>query len=164
MQRNNSTPRPILVKLLDSVRGHALHTWNFEGVGRITIGRASENDISVADPTVSRLHAEMLIKEGQWVLVSRGRYGTLVSGEQVDETVLDEFAIFQLGANGPSFQFSYSTETGANTATVQGFDPQDFQHLMINRQAAEQEVTEIVDSEAFRELQAQVRKLRDKSE
>lgn len=164
MQRNNSASRPILVKLLDSVRGHALHTWNFDGAGRITIGRASDNDISVADPTVSRLHAEMVIKEGQWVLVSRGRYGTLISGEQVEEAVLDEFAIFQLGANGPSFQFSCSTETGANTATVQGFDPQDFQHLLINKEQAEQEVTEIVDSEAFRELREQVRKLRDQTE
>jgi hypothetical protein len=63
----------------------------------VVIGRLSACDISIADPNVSRRHAEIQPRGENWVLVDLGSTnGTRVNGVRVDEHVLldgDEITI-----------------------------------------------------------------------
>jgi serine phosphatase RsbU (regulator of sigma subunit) len=61
-------------------------TYRHELVGRVTrIGRLSDNDVVVRDPTVSRHHASVEQRaDGDYILDAGGRWGTLVNGMPVD--------------------------------------------------------------------------------
>jgi pSer/pThr/pTyr-binding forkhead associated (FHA) protein len=58
---------PVVIDLLDSAQGHPLRTWSFNDRDKITLGRTPENDVSVADPYVSRSHAYLQVKDGGWL-------------------------------------------------------------------------------------------------
>ena len=65
---------------------HELHV-TFEGRGysfepgkTVAIGRSTDNDVVVADPTVSRRHLRLSWGADGWVLESLGRGGTFVQG------------------------------------------------------------------------------------
>lgn len=52
----------------------------------LSIGRARENDIRIAVPTVSRRHAEIVGDEDEWTFRDLGStHGSLVNGERVTE-------------------------------------------------------------------------------
>ena len=91
--------------LLDSSQGHPIQTWRFKDCHHLSIGRADDSDISLADPQISRMHVELTFDDGKWVLQSHGRNGTQVGGEMVTEVRLTDRTVFQLGPNGPSLQF-----------------------------------------------------------
>ncbi len=64
-----------------------------------TVGRGPGVDIQVADPTVSRLHAE-LVRRGPYVYVSDlglSRNGTLVNGRPVTRAVLGPHDVISFG-------------------------------------------------------------------
>jgi Nif-specific regulatory protein len=51
----------------------------------LVVGRASSNEISVADERASRRHAEIFFDAGHWILRDLGsRNGTLVDGSKID--------------------------------------------------------------------------------
>lgn len=152
---------PFTLKLLDSSRGHAIQTWNFSDCRRVTIGRAAENDISLADPQVSRVHVELLIRDGKWAIVSLGRNGTILDGVMINDELLTEHSIFQLGANGPSFQFSTVNESVSSLQTLNEIDPIALDFLMVDEGKLEEEVKNIADTEVFRDLQERARKMKD---
>jgi pSer/pThr/pTyr-binding forkhead associated (FHA) protein len=57
------------------------------GRGLVTLGRRPEADVSLPwDPEISRLHAEVLKRAGEWVIVDDGlsQNGTFVNGIAVD--------------------------------------------------------------------------------
>lgn len=65
---------------------------------RITIGRMDENDLVLADHTVSRLHAEIVKTESGWVVRDLGaRNGVSVNGARVRESVLSPGDVLTLG-------------------------------------------------------------------
>ncbi|PQO26122.1 hypothetical protein C5Y96_21985 [Blastopirellula marina] len=152
---------PFTLKLLDSSRGHAIQTWNFTDCRRVTIGRAAENDISLADPQVSRVHVELLLRDGNWAIVSLGRNGTVLDGMMINDELLSDHSIFQLGPNGPSFQFSTSSESVSSLQTLNEIDPIALDFLMVDESKLEEEVKNIADTEVFRELQERARKMKD---
>jgi hypothetical protein len=54
--------------------------------GRLTLGRSSTCELVFADDTVSRLHAELRIVDGRWILRDLGSSnGTWVNGRRVME-------------------------------------------------------------------------------
>ena len=62
------------------------------------IGRSASADLHFTMPDVSREHAEIIEREGEFVLRDRAsRYGTFVSGEQVSERVLKHGDRIRLG-------------------------------------------------------------------
>jgi sigma-B regulation protein RsbU (phosphoserine phosphatase) len=64
----------------------------------VTLGRRSDNDVSVADAGVSRLHAEILLERDQWRLKDSGsRFGTFVNGQRRDEHLLAHGDRIRLG-------------------------------------------------------------------
>ena len=52
--------------------------------GTVTIGRASDNDLTLASKSVSREHAAIVFHEGRWFVEDRGSFnGTFVNGARV---------------------------------------------------------------------------------
>jgi hypothetical protein len=55
----------------------------------VTIGRALDNDVVLDDTRVSRHHAQLRLRQGQYVLYDTGSSGgTYVNGERISEVVL----------------------------------------------------------------------------
>jgi len=65
--------------------GDASQVWTL-GQPRLTLGRASTNEIMVADPNASREHARLEERDGQWWLVDLGS----TNGTLVNETLIKE--------------------------------------------------------------------------
>jgi hypothetical protein len=81
----------------------------------ITFGRGDENDIVLATPSASRVHAELRLQGGGYVLRDRGSSnGTWVNGERVTERALQ--AGDQISIGDEVFRF----ETSDARLTVQG--------------------------------------------
>ena len=146
--------------LLDSAQGHAIQTWRFENRVRVSIGRAVDNDITLADTQVSRLHLELIYREGQWLLCSHGRNGTRIDGAPVTEVRLADRTVFQLGSSGPTFQFLTIKHSASGLATIDNIDPGALDFLVIDEQRKTEEVQRIAEGEAFRQLQEQARRFR----
>jgi hypothetical protein len=64
----------------------------------ITVGRASDNDVIVDDPMVSRHHCQLKLQHGAYGFVDLGsRNGSLVNGQQVQEVALGPGDVIQIG-------------------------------------------------------------------
>jgi hypothetical protein len=98
--------------------------------------------------------------DGKWVLHSHGRNGTTIDGASVAETRMRDGVIFQLGSGGPSFKFVTVSDEDSSMATIDNFDPSAFDFLEIDEQQKAEEVNQIVDTEAFRQLQERAKRLR----
>jgi len=146
--------------LLDSAQGHRIQTWRFKDRSQVTIGRDDDSDIALADTQVSRRHVEIVYRDTKWMLHSHGRNGTWIGGAMVAETSLTSGAIFQLGSGGPSFQFVNVNESLAPLATIDAIAPDALDFLAIDEARKAEEVRQIADGEAFRELLDQARRLK----
>jgi pSer/pThr/pTyr-binding forkhead associated (FHA) protein len=64
----------------------------------ITVGRASDNDVIVDDPMVSRHHCQLKLQHGAYGFVDLGsRNGSLVNAQHVQEVALGPGDIIQIG-------------------------------------------------------------------
>ena len=74
----------------------------------VRIGRASECELTLVDPNISRRHCEIRPKANRWALVDLGSTnGTLLNGAQVlSETVLNDGDIITLGDQNLRFEAS----------------------------------------------------------
>jgi pSer/pThr/pTyr-binding forkhead associated (FHA) protein len=163
MRQQQSESGNLTLHLLDSAQGHPIQTWHFKNRTRVSIGRAEENDISLADTQVSRLHVELTYEDGKWQLRSHGRNGTRIDGAPVSDAKLPDRVIFQLASNGPTFQFVTFSDSVSNRATIDNIDPAALDFLAIDEQRKAQEVEQIVESDAFRQLQQQARLLKQEN-
>ena len=65
---------------------------------RLLIGRHPACDVVVADPSVSRRHAQLTFRDGAWVLQDlASTNGTAVNGERVGRTALHSGDLVELG-------------------------------------------------------------------
>lgn len=75
---------------------------------RLTIGRGAENDISLsADEQVSRVHAELELIGGSWIIEDQGlsTNGTFVNDKRVNTRVrLDDRDLIGIGSTGLLFR------------------------------------------------------------
>jgi hypothetical protein len=70
----------------------------------ITIGRASDNDVIVDDPLVSRHHCQLKLQHGAYSLVDLGsRNGSAVNGQSVQEVALGPGDVIQVGNTSIEF-------------------------------------------------------------
>jgi predicted component of type VI protein secretion system len=160
MRRDPNEAGNVTLHLLDSAHGHAIQSWRFDDCCRIRIGRADDNDISLADKQVSRLHVELIYGDGKWTLYSHGRNGTRIDGAQVPEYRLKDRSIFQLGSTGPTFQFVTVNDSTTSTHTIDDIDPTALDFLVIDQQRQAEQVQQITDSDAFQHLQREARRLK----
>src|SRR5215469_10718363 len=56
----------------------------------VRIGRSSDNDVVVSDPTVSRQHALVVCGPDGWVFEGQGRAGTFLRGSAVSRLAVRE--------------------------------------------------------------------------
>ena len=83
---------------------------------RVNIGRTRDNDLRIVDPTVSRLHAMLTVRNGEAMLVdANSRNGMFVNGIQVRYARLDDGDLVTFG----TVRFRYrvgSVMTGGGSA------------------------------------------------
>jgi len=71
----------------------------------ITIGRASDNDVILDDPEVSRHHCQLKLQHGAYSLADLGsRNGSWVNGDQVTEMALGPGDRIRIGSTEIEFQ------------------------------------------------------------
>lgn len=74
-------PRTLLLRMVYGTPPDAV----FPLFGKLRVGRGSENEIVLADPSVSRVHATIEVREGDVTLRDAGSTnGTFVNGERVE--------------------------------------------------------------------------------
>jgi predicted component of type VI protein secretion system len=164
---NHLTPSAVgavAVHLLDSAQGVSLQTWRFSGRFSITIGRADDNDVVLADPHVSRTHVKLVEEDGAWTLHSIGRHGTLLNDRLVAQVVLTETVVFRLGAGGPMIRFEPQASDTHRSETIDGVSADMISFLQIDEARTQQEADQIAESELFRDLIEQSRQMKQPRE
>jgi len=74
---------------------------------RMTIGRASTNDIVLSDETVSGFHCSIEVRNDKFIINDNGSSNkTIVDGNPVTSCVLEEHAVVQLGRS--HFKIKYA--------------------------------------------------------
>jgi pSer/pThr/pTyr-binding forkhead associated (FHA) protein len=155
------TPNPartVVIDLLDSSFERTIKSWSFADRERITIGRADDQDVEVSDAYVSRTHAQLVIRNDEWVLVSVGRNGVLVENKPITELVMRGEAKFRLGASGPCLRFR--TTGKAESVQTICFDVVRMPVFNLDETKVEQEVEAIAGGDYFQSLQRRARDLR----
>jgi pSer/pThr/pTyr-binding forkhead associated (FHA) protein len=163
-QRARAGSGTIALHLLDSAQGHTLQSWRISDHSTVTIGRSDDNDIVIADPHVSRLHATLVHQDDGWTLVSLGRHGTLIDNRVISEAPLREGTLFRLGANGPILRFGLGELATSRSATLDNIDPEMLSMLNIDQERQRREVEQITENAVFKQLQAQLRGQKDQDE
>lgn len=147
------------MQLLDAALGRPVKTWKFAGRQEISIGRLPECDVEISDAYVSRLHAELKHRDGQWLLLSRGRSGVVVRNNPITELAIESDVTFQLGSAGPVLRFAVNHEDAACGRTLY-FEAEPPPAFALDTSKLQDDVGEITDGDYFRKLQAQVKRLR----
>src|SRR4029077_15416864 len=93
------------VQLLDPSSGRPIKSWVFNEQAQISIGRLAGQDVEIADPYVSRTHANLMYQEGKWILISLGTNGVLIANQFIKEHMLLTEQVFRLGLEGPTLLF-----------------------------------------------------------
>ncbi len=71
----------------------------------IGVGRASDNDVIVDDPLVSRHHCQLKLQHGAYGFADLGsRNGSFVNGQQVSEIALGPGDVIRIGSTDIEFQ------------------------------------------------------------
>lgn len=164
---NHLTPsavRIVAVHLLDSAQGVSLQTWRFSGRSSISIGRGDENDVVISDPHVSRTHVKLVEQDGAWTLHSSGRHGTLLNDRLITQAEFAETTVFRLGAGGPLLRFEPRASEPHRSETIDGIASDMMAFLEIDKDRTKQEADQIADSELFRDLMEQSRRMRGSGE
>ena len=149
-----------VVHLLDSAQGHPLQTWRFRNQELITIGRDDGNDIVLADPHVSRVHATIVFENGAWSIVSIGRHGTLINDRMISEAVLKHQTVFRLGSEGPTLRFDTNLLEPRRSETLDNIGSDVFEMLEVDELRKQQEVDQITGNALFQELRERSRRLK----
>lgn len=75
------------------------------GGALISIGRASDNDVIVDDPEVSRHHCQLKLQHGAYSLADLGsRNGSWINGQPVSEVALGPGDVIRIGSTEIEFQ------------------------------------------------------------
>ena len=153
-----SPGKRVLLDLLDPTYEKPVKSWSFADRTVITIGRSDGQDVEVNDVYVSRSHAQLVLRDDEWVLVSLGRNGVVCDNKQVTEVALKSGVKFRLGASGPCLRFRTSGKTESMHTVC--FDTVPAPLFQIDETKVKDEVGEIVEGDYFQSLQDKARQLR----
>ena len=63
-----------------------------------TVGRKVDKDLVIADPRVSRDHAQIVHEAGvYWIIDQGSKHGTFVNGERIEQRLLEDGDRIQVG-------------------------------------------------------------------
>jgi serine/threonine-protein kinase len=116
---------------LDPKNRTPLQQWEFPPESVIKIGRASDNQVVIVDPLVSRYHAELQpVKPGGlsvgWRLINQGTNGTFVNGILMNQGIVSNGMVLELARGGPLLQLqlkSVAITTPSPTGCTHGGNP-----------------------------------------
>lgn len=149
----------IVIQLLDSTKGHALQTWTFDNRATVTIGRAPDNDVELADPYVSRAHAYLQCTSDGWRLMAISQQGLRYKGRSCRELAIVDDAECQLGPHGCLIRIKQADEP-TNSQTL-SFDETQVPVLMLDCEKLRQEVNQIAEADYFEALKHAARQRRE---
>ncbi|MEP7269869.1 MAG: tetratricopeptide repeat protein, partial [Acidobacteriota bacterium] len=93
-------------------------------VPRLTVGRTRENHVTIADPAISRHHAEFIRLGNDVLLRDLGSTnGSYVNGLRISEQLLNDADIVRFGPQGLEYRFAVLDDSGALPANVQRREP-----------------------------------------
>lgn len=150
----------VAIQLIDSARGQVVQMWCFAGQDVINIGRAPECDVIITDPYVSRRHAELHLRKGQWWLVALGRHGVVVQHKTITDTLGYDGMQFRLGAEGPLLRFVEASQGGSMNGATLTLDSVAKIVLQVDESRLSNEVRAITEGDYFQKLKAKARDLR----
>ncbi len=105
------------VKLTLTLSGRTLERYEFDQQERIRIGRSEDCEVTIDNLGVSRYHAEVLKKDGFYVLRDlRSNNGTFVNGRRVDAHNLNPGDEISIG----KFTLTYDSDLGGVVPTQGG--------------------------------------------
>lgn len=164
----------VQLALIDNATWRPLNHWTFTNKELITIGRGSDQDVSVSDPVVSRSHAVLDFRFGTWHLKSCGRHGVLILDKLITEEEATSGMFFRLGPQGPTLKFSIGSELEDIRSTCNFEEMQqplesddEDEEYELDHEKLEREVNEIAESDYFQQLQriaAEMRARRSQSD
>ena len=81
------------------------------------VGRKVDKDLVIADPRVSRDHAQIVMEEGAFFLVDLGsKHGTFVNGERIQRQKLERNDRLEFGARDSAYVVFNPAHGSSNTA------------------------------------------------
>ena len=152
----------VSVELLDGQQLHSLQSWTFDEQEVIRIGRSDEQDVTIANPHVSRLHAELRLEIDGWRIVGMGRNGVLLNGDRVDDAGLSDRSIIRLGSTGPTLRFLLGRSVRESGATV--CEESSSFGLEVDEARKQRDVESIVNDDFFQQLSERADDLRRQRE
>jgi sigma-B regulation protein RsbU (phosphoserine phosphatase) len=82
-----------------------------------TVGRKVDKDLVIADPRVSRDHAQIVLESGEFFLVDQGsKHGTFVNGERIQRQKLERNDRMEFGARDSAYVIFNPANRTSNTA------------------------------------------------
>ncbi len=151
----------VSIHVIDPTTGRPIQSWNFRDKFEITIGRSTDQDVAISDPYVSRSHASFVRGESEWVLLSLGKNGVVVGGQQVKEYSVKKDVTFRLGIEGPTLKFSEAEPNQDNNATYIFNDPGE-PVFYLDHDRIEREVSDIVEGDFFQNLNDLAKEMRSR--
>ncbi|MCB0214137.1 MAG: FHA domain-containing protein, partial [Anaerolineae bacterium] len=110
-------------------------------VSELTIGRDESNDIVLADPKVSRLHARLACSDQGCVLIDAGSgNGTFVEGQRIEQMTLKSSNLLKLGDS--TLRFEAAPSIGRPKRTGAGRSDRQLLHQFLDEIAQGPETTE----------------------
>src|ERR1700747_2353397 len=81
-----------------------------------TVGRKVDKDLVIADPRVSRDHAQIVLESGDFFLVDQGsKHGTFVNGERIQRQKLERNDRMEFGARDSAYVIFNPAHAASNT-------------------------------------------------
>jgi sigma-B regulation protein RsbU (phosphoserine phosphatase) len=82
-----------------------------------SVGRKVDKDLVIADPRVSRDHAQIVLEGGEFFLVDQGsKHGTFVNGERIQRQKLERNDRMEFGARDSAYVLFNPAQSTSNTA------------------------------------------------
>src|ERR1700741_1136394 len=82
-----------------------------------TVGRKVDKDLVIADPRVSRDHAQIVLEGGEFYLVDQGsKHGPVVNGERIKRQKLERNDRMEFGARDSAYLIFNPAHATSNTA------------------------------------------------
>ena len=151
-----------ILQLLDSSHGRPLQNWKIASDKVVTVGRALDNDIVLADPFVSRAHAYLQFDAalGKWQVISISQHQLVHNGQTIAALDLTDGLTFRLGGQGCYLRFNQSAPEQVNNRQTMSVESLIRPKLALDEQQLDKSVHEIVDDDFFKNLKKSVERQR----
>lgn len=109
----------LIITLLDTQQMKPQQQWRFDKESIILVGRLLDNQVVLQSDLVSGIHLELhQIQPQQWQLISKGRNGTFVNNNAVQQIPLTDGMQVQLATGGPLLKFELQYQAASPPQTI----------------------------------------------